>query len=354
VSGRVGVIKKRMHVPPQKKDIAELENWSQTTESEHSARCAPFLEEMDTAGSRDVFELRADREEVHARSARRPATAPPRVQASAFTSVVEPPTLPCVHEEVQVQVPVLSDAERLATVQQYHRVALKEQMQRVAGDRKPCSLRPRVRIWEQELAAVRIRLGRAKTPAKRLAAWQAVEQRFACCTKGRQPVAHAPELVVAVDRPPQARHRPPPGVLPAQPASDASTHRQPPTASCVRAPKSLYGPCERSENSSPTRASHQSPSRPSRGMRTPIRGGFNSARVAPSLGSSTGATGTIPRRACKCSPRRPATSPQVPWDSTRSRRRVRWRRLAQIQMLASVSERPRGRWSQQWRMYLPP
>ena len=50
----------------------------------------------------------------------------------------------------------------------------------------------------------------------------------------------------------------------------------------------------------------------------------------------------------------PATSPQVPWDSTRSRRRVRWRRLAQIQMLASVSERPRGRWSQQWRMYLPP
>jgi len=247
------------------------------------------------AGSRDVFELRADREEVHARSARRPATAPPRVQASAFTSVVEPPTLPCVHEEVQD--PVLSDADRLATVQQYHRRALKEQMQRVAGDRKPCSLRPRIRIWEQELAAVRIRLGRAKTPAKRLAAWQAVEQRFACCTKGRQPVAHAPEPVVAVDRPPQARHRPPPGVLPAQPASDASTHRQPPTASCVRAPKSLYGPCERSENSSPTRASHQSPSRPSRGMRTPIRGGFNSARVAPSLGSSTGATGTIPRRA---------------------------------------------------------
>jgi hypothetical protein len=156
---------------------------------------------------------------------------------------------------------------------------------------------------------VRIRLGRAKTPAKRLAAWQAVEQRFACCTKGRQPVAHAPELVVAVDRPPQARHRPPPGVLPAQPASDASTHRQPPTASCVRAPKSLYGPCERSENSSPTRASHQSPSRPSRGMRTPIRGGFNSARVAPSLGSSTGATGTIPRRACKCSTRRPRHFP---------------------------------------------
>ena len=329
-----GPNKKRMHVPPQKRHcgITKLEQQSRNT--------ALTLEEM------DVFELRADREEVHARSTRRPATAPPRVQASAFTSVVEPPT-----EEVQV--PVLSDAERLATVQQYHRVALKEQMQRVAGDRKPCSLRPRVRIWEQELAVVRIRLGRAKTPAKRLAAWQAVEQRFACCTKGRQPVAHAPEPVVAVDRPPQARHRPPPGFF-AQPASDASTHRQPPTASCVRAPKSLYGPCERSENSSPTRASHQSPSRPSRGMRTPIRGGFNSARVAPSLGSSTGATGTIPRRACKCSPRRPAISPQVPWDSTRSRRRVRWRRLAQIQMLASVSERPRGRWSQQWRMYLPP
>jgi hypothetical protein len=301
------------------------------------------------AGSRDVFELRADRGEVHARSTRRPATAPPRVQASAFTSVVEPPTLPCVHE---VQVPVLSDAERLETVQQYHRVALKEQMQRVAGDCKPCSLRPRIRIWEQELAAVRIRLGRAKTPAKRLAAWQAVEQRFACCTKGRLPVAHAPELVVAVDRPPQARHRPPPGVLPAQPASDASTHRQPPTASCVRAPKSLYGPCERSENSSPSQASHQSPSRPSRGMRTPIRGGFNSARVAPILGSSTG---TIPL-AVQASAHHdtPATSPQVPWDSTRSRRRVRWRRLAQIQMLASVSERPRGRWSQQGRMYLPP
>ena len=238
-------------------------------------------------------------------NARRPATAPPRVQASAFTSVVEPPTLPCVHEEVQA--PVLSDAERLATVQLHHRRALDELMQRVASDRKPCSLRPRIRIWEQELAAVSIRLGRAKTPAKRLAAWQAVAQRFACCTKDRQPVAHAPEPVVAVDRPSQARHRLPPGVLNAQPASDASTHRQPPTASCIQAPNSLYsyGPCERSDNSSrPTRANNPSsldelpkmvPTRaPRRGMRATIRGGFNSARVAPCLVSSTGTMGQHP------------------------------------------------------------
>ena len=318
-----GPNKKRMHVPPQKRHcgITKLEQQSRNT--------ALTLEEM------DVFELRADREEVHARSTRRPATAPPRVQASAFTSVVEPPTLPCVHEEVQA--PVLSDAERLATVQQYHRRALKEQMQRVAGDRKPCSLRPRIRIWEQELAAVRIRLGRAKTPAKRLA----VEQRFACCTKGRQPVAHAPELVVAVDRPPQARHRPPPGVLPAQPASDASTHRQPPTASCVRAPKSLYGPCERSENSSPTRASHQSPSTPSAVEACAPQSVYQSVVVSTRPASPLVSVALL-----------------VQWDSTRSRRRVRWRRLARIRMLASVSERPRGRrrgrWSQQGRMYLPP